>query len=138
VHMMLLGWGGDCLEGINENKAPWSNRIKRSVEVIHGAGILHGDLRTANMLWNNRARSVMLIDFERAVLWDDPPSPANPLCPISPDKRKLLKCSLLSHSLATEVYMMLKGIEQPESKFLSDNGEPLRADRGDDVVVFHQ
>jgi serine/threonine protein kinase len=69
VHMMLLGWGGDCLEGINENKAPWSNRIKRSVEVIHGAGILHGDLRTANMLWNNRARSVMLIDFERAVLW---------------------------------------------------------------------
>jgi hypothetical protein len=33
---------------------------------------------------------------------------------------------------------MLKGIEQPESKFLSDNGEPLRADRGDDVVVFHQ
>ncbi|MCJ1413000.1 hypothetical protein MMC19_007101 [Ptychographa xylographoides] len=88
VHMMLLGWGGDCLIGIDENKAPWADRIQRSIEAIHKEGVLHGDLRTANMLWNEGARSVVLIDFERAVLRDDSPSPATPLCPVSPNKGK--------------------------------------------------
>ena len=116
VHMILLGWAGSCLEIGDEHQALWSDLIQRSVDAIHGVGVLHGDLRAPNMLWNEETCSVMLIDFERAKVWDESLLPGIPLSPVSPNKRKrasdpkenLIKSSLSSFSLALEVSLMQK------------------------------
>lgn len=119
VHMMLLAWGGSCLEGKDEHQRPLSNHIRHAVDAIHKAGVLHGDLRMANMLWNQESRRVMLIDFERAKICYEPLSSGMPLCPVSPNKRKTttdLQQSLMvyassSYSLARELLTM-RGIDQ--------------------------
>lgn len=38
---------------------------------IHGAGVLHRDIRMANLVWNEEKKRIMVIDFERAVIVKD-------------------------------------------------------------------
>ncbi|KAG6117818.1 hypothetical protein E4U13_000767 [Claviceps humidiphila] len=40
------------------------------MESVHGRGVLHGDVRWENVLFNPETSDVMVIDFERAGLLD--------------------------------------------------------------------
>jgi tRNA A-37 threonylcarbamoyl transferase component Bud32 len=60
-HMLLMAWGGREM-GTGER----STEISRSTALIRKLGVLHGDLRLQNMLWNDELGQVMIIDFHRS------------------------------------------------------------------------
>ncbi|PCG88212.1 Lipopolysaccharide kinase [Penicillium occitanis (nom. inval.)] len=60
-HMLLMAWGGREL-GTDERLT----EISRSTALIHKLGVVHGDLRLQNMLWNDELGRVMIIDFHRS------------------------------------------------------------------------
>ena len=66
VHLMLLSWGGEeawrC--GIEEERL----RLEaiRSYQEVAAQGVLQGDLRPPNILWNTELDRAILIDFEFA------------------------------------------------------------------------
>ena len=70
VHMMILSWAGESLDDSKVLKRVDQRTldvmVTQSIEDIHHAGVLHADLRAANMLWNQETGRVMLIDFERS------------------------------------------------------------------------
>ncbi|KAK3173022.1 hypothetical protein OEA41_006350 [Lepraria neglecta] len=70
VHFMLLSWAGECLDGSKTSTGTdgqrWTSDLVRAVNAIHGAGVLHRDIRMPNLLWNEETKRVMVIDFERA------------------------------------------------------------------------
>ncbi|CAK7230295.1 hypothetical protein SCUCBS95973_007526, partial [Sporothrix curviconia] len=41
---------------------------QRTLREVEAFGVVHGDIRAANLLWNEDLQRVMLIDFDRAVL----------------------------------------------------------------------
>lgn len=43
-----------------------SAQIEQSVQALERAGVVHGDLRDANMLWNEEVKGVMIVHFERS------------------------------------------------------------------------
>ncbi|OJJ47661.1 hypothetical protein ASPZODRAFT_1739647 [Penicilliopsis zonata CBS 506.65] len=60
-HMLLMAWGGESIEP-GEKRA----EIARSVKKIRKLGVVHGDLRLQNLLWNHELGRVMIIDFHRS------------------------------------------------------------------------
>jgi tRNA A-37 threonylcarbamoyl transferase component Bud32 len=70
VHMMILSWAGERLDKSKISRGVDRKRlgimVTQSIEEIHHTGVLHADLRIANMLWNAETERVMLIDFERS------------------------------------------------------------------------
>ncbi|KAI8931109.1 hypothetical protein NX059_012119 [Plenodomus lindquistii] len=68
VHMMFLSYGGKRMDKqlASADKTFASQQVDKSVKAIRMLGILHRDLAPRNMLWDDRARRVMVIDFERA------------------------------------------------------------------------
>ncbi|GAB0139112.1 hypothetical protein EsDP_00007327 [Epichloe bromicola] len=85
VHMMLLSWGGSCLEEVDVlNRAKIRQEVVRSLRALHLHGVAHTDVRDTNVLWNEQSGRVMVIDFEQAVL-SDLPRPS--LAPTVPNKR---------------------------------------------------
>jgi predicted Ser/Thr protein kinase len=89
IHMMFLSWGGDRIDSgslAEDERQKRKQEVVCSVQAIHAEGILHKDIRTENVLWNEEVGRVMLIDFERAALVDPL---RRPLLPASPNlKRK--------------------------------------------------
>ncbi|KAG4024915.1 hypothetical protein MFRU_090g00020 [Monilinia fructicola] len=90
VHMMILSWAGERLdksEAVKDvDQKVLSTMVTQSIERIHHAGILHADLRIANILWNAEIRRVILIDFERAELMKG--SERQALAPISSNQKR--------------------------------------------------
>ena len=87
IHLTFLSWGGpDLLEiAISERKSEETRReVVRSVRALHVHGVVHTDIRLANVLWNEETGRAMVIDFEQAVLLELP-RPA--LAPVAPNKR---------------------------------------------------
>jgi hypothetical protein len=60
-HMLLMSWGGREM-GMGERL----DEISRSTALIRKLGVMHGDLRLQNMLWNDEMGRVMIIDFHRS------------------------------------------------------------------------
>ncbi|EED11524.1 conserved hypothetical protein [Talaromyces stipitatus ATCC 10500] len=60
-HMLLMAWGGKNI-GVGERLT----EISRSRTLIRKLGVVHGDLRLQNMLWNDELGRVMIIDFHRS------------------------------------------------------------------------
>ncbi|QGA17632.1 hypothetical protein EYB26_005307 [Talaromyces marneffei] len=60
-HMLLMAWGGREM-GTGERLT----EISRSTALIRKLGVMHGDLRLQNMLWNDELGRVMIIDFHRS------------------------------------------------------------------------
>ncbi|KAG7103053.1 hypothetical protein HYQ44_017141 [Verticillium longisporum] len=56
----------------------------RSLQAVHEHGVVHNDVRVANMLVNLEMNGVMMIDFERASLLT---LPRHPLAQLVPNKR---------------------------------------------------
>ncbi|KAG6105893.1 hypothetical protein E4U13_007666, partial [Claviceps humidiphila] len=77
VHMMFMSWGGLLLDddkmdqlGVLDEIA-WVDEGIEALDAVHGKGVLHCDVRWANILYNPDTNGIMLIDFERAELFDE-------------------------------------------------------------------
>ncbi|KND90494.1 hypothetical protein TOPH_04667 [Tolypocladium ophioglossoides CBS 100239] len=85
VHLTFLSWGGykmDELSAAGAAKMPLAAKVERSLRSIHRRGVVHGDVRKENVL------TVLIIDFERALLLQPPRSP---LLPLVPNKKALMQ-----------------------------------------------
>ncbi|OJD23050.1 hypothetical protein ACJ73_05597 [Blastomyces percursus] len=64
-HMLLMSWAGESIENVKD-KEVLSHEISRSKKEIRMLGVVHKDLRSANMLWNDELLRVLIIDFHRS------------------------------------------------------------------------
>ena len=64
VHMMLMSWGGK--EADEADVPNIEEEVKRSFAELRQEGVVHGDKREPNMLWNEERQRVMVVDFDRA------------------------------------------------------------------------
>ncbi|ENH66347.1 Reticulocyte-binding protein 2 like protein a [Fusarium oxysporum f. sp. cubense race 1] len=87
VHMSFLSWGGcsiDRAQRTGDMDRSLEDEAIRSLRAMHREGVVHKDVRLANMLFNPETNRVMVIDFERALLL----KPARrPLAQLVPNKR---------------------------------------------------
>ncbi|EXL63843.1 hypothetical protein FOPG_19885 [Fusarium oxysporum f. sp. conglutinans race 2 54008] len=87
VHMTFLSWGGCSInraQGIGDMDRSLEDEAVRSLRAMHREGVVHKDVRLANMLFNPETNGVMVIDFERALLLNPP---RRPLAQLVPNKR---------------------------------------------------
>ncbi|EDN08383.1 predicted protein [Histoplasma mississippiense (nom. inval.)] len=68
THMLLLSWAGKPISEVmkSDNSACVIEMTSQSLQAIHLAGVLHGDVEPQNILWNEDCNRPMLVDFERA------------------------------------------------------------------------
>jgi len=89
VHLMLLSWAGKCLDGsktaTGTDGQRWTSDLVHAVNAIHGAGVLHRDIRMPNLQWNEETKRVMVIDFERAEIVK---AVRRALLPMSPNRKR--------------------------------------------------
>lgn len=88
IHMTFLSWGGhdlDPTETAGGADEQLQGKAMQSLHAIHQQGVVHKDVRTANMLFNAEVNGVMMIDFERALLLEPP---RRPLGQLVPNKRR--------------------------------------------------
>ncbi|KAI0115079.1 hypothetical protein F4814DRAFT_305700 [Daldinia grandis] len=76
-YMMFLSWGGATDESVT------AEEVKRCLGTIHRAGVIHRDVRWANVLRNPQTHKVMMIDFERSII----KPMQRPLSQVAPNKR---------------------------------------------------
>ena len=85
IYLMLVLWGGLSLDEAEvSDKAKVKRGLVQSVRVLYAHGVAHTDVRDANVLWDEKTKRAMVIDFEQAVLAERP-RPA--LAPVVPNKR---------------------------------------------------
>ncbi|EWZ27917.1 hypothetical protein FOZG_18382 [Fusarium oxysporum Fo47] len=87
VHMTFLSWGGcsiDRAQRIGDMDRSLEDEAIRSLRAMHREGVVHKDVRLANILFNPETSGVMVIDFERALLLNPP---RRPLAQLVPNKR---------------------------------------------------
>ncbi|GLA56185.1 hypothetical protein AnigIFM63604_005155, partial [Aspergillus niger] len=65
-HMLIMAWGGEPIPEIERDKR--TGEIVRSEKEILSLGVLHRDLRLANILWNAELGRALIIDFHYAAL----------------------------------------------------------------------
>ncbi|EXL39751.1 hypothetical protein FOCG_17662 [Fusarium oxysporum f. sp. radicis-lycopersici 26381] len=83
-----MSWGGHCVDKVqlgNDGMMQLEAKTRTSLTTLHRRGVIHKDIRAANILYDPRTDNVLLIDFERAALLD---KPRHPLAPLVPNKRK--------------------------------------------------
>ncbi|KAK6829337.1 hypothetical protein PG995_005377 [Apiospora arundinis] len=87
VHMTFLSWGGlSIAQSVNgDGQKALQYEAIRALQALHQEGVIHRDVRSANMLSNAETNGVMLIDFERSSLLQPP---RRPLAQLVPNKRK--------------------------------------------------
>ncbi|KAI1127582.1 hypothetical protein F5Y10DRAFT_192290 [Nemania abortiva] len=66
VHMMLMSWAGEVAADVDV--LDLAAERKRSSRAVWNEGVIHGDERDPNILWNLERHGVMLVDFDRAAL----------------------------------------------------------------------
>ncbi|CAG7936306.1 unnamed protein product [Penicillium salamii] len=66
-HMLIMGWGGESTATM-EQTPELLGHIRKSFKEIKALGIVHGDLRFDNVLWNNELGRALIIDFHRYTL----------------------------------------------------------------------
>lgn len=90
MHFLLLSWSGECLDerkfSTGREGQTWTTDLVNAVNFIHRAGVLHRDIRWANLLWNEETKRIMVIDFERAVIVKATTRQA--LLPMSPNRKR--------------------------------------------------
>ncbi|KAH7123430.1 hypothetical protein B0J13DRAFT_566621 [Dactylonectria estremocensis] len=65
VHMLLLSWVGDTVVMNDSVLVEEKTRLR---EILRKQGVVHNDLRQANLLWSDEHDRIMLIDFNLAIL----------------------------------------------------------------------
>ncbi|KAK9364330.1 hypothetical protein V1509DRAFT_636732, partial [Lipomyces kononenkoae] len=66
-HMLLMAWGGRDTTELEHSQA-LLHEIERSRKEIRALGVVHGDFRYENILWNEELGRALIIDFHRATL----------------------------------------------------------------------
>ncbi|CAG8095457.1 unnamed protein product [Penicillium olsonii] len=66
-HMLIMGWGGVSTATM-EPTSELVGQISKSYKEIKALGIVHGDLRFDNVLWNSELGRALIIDFHRSTL----------------------------------------------------------------------
>jgi hypothetical protein len=66
-HMLVMGWGGDSTASMDLTPT-LLQEIHKSNKEVRALGIIHGDLRRDNVLWNEELGRALLIDFHRSTL----------------------------------------------------------------------
>ena len=85
IYLVLLSCGGRSLYDVEvSGEAKVQREVIQSVRALHLHGVIHTDVRDANVLWDEDAQRAMVIDFEQAVLVE---RPRPVLAPIVPNKR---------------------------------------------------
>ncbi len=87
VSFLLLSWGGNSLDEPGTMKAldPDARRdLVPAVQALHRKGIVHTDIRRANLVWSGELGRLLFIDFERALLL---PLRRRALAPVLPNQR---------------------------------------------------
>jgi Ser/Thr protein kinase RdoA (MazF antagonist) len=65
VYLMLVSWGGRSLDEVEvSEKAKVNREVVQSVRALHTYGVVHTDVRDANVLWDEETERAMVIDFE--------------------------------------------------------------------------
>ena len=93
MHFLLLSWAGKSLDDSKTapgiDRQTWAMDLVRAVNAIHGAGVLHQDIRMPNLLWNEETKRVMVIDFEGAeIVKSKAQTVRQALAPISPNRKR--------------------------------------------------
>ncbi|KAI5362597.1 hypothetical protein J4E82_011695 [Alternaria postmessia] len=85
-HMMFLSYGGKRMDKhlAADGKLFVSQQTEASVQAVRLLGVLHTDLAKRNMLWEDRTRRMMVIDFERAKMVE----PRRPLGAVSANAKR--------------------------------------------------
>ncbi|PON19986.1 hypothetical protein TGAM01_v211146 [Trichoderma gamsii] len=124
VHLTFLSWGGYKLNN-SGNASDMSKRLVdgalRTLESIHRKGVVHKDVRGANMLYNPETNRVMMIDFERSLLVQ--PS-RRALAQLVPNKRAWSRESSGKRAvrhLTSDRYQIEDDILMAKSAFLKPN-----------------
>ncbi|KAI9844713.1 MAG: hypothetical protein M1838_002071 [Thelocarpon superellum] len=88
MHILLLSWAGRRIDdpvSIMDNPR-MKSKIAQAFKGLRDAGIQHNDESSRNILWDDRVRRIMVIDFERAGIVRE--SPPLLLSPSSGNKRR--------------------------------------------------
>jgi tRNA A-37 threonylcarbamoyl transferase component Bud32 len=74
IYFTLLSWGGCALYEYDRwGRKEISQQVSLLLQAMEDHGVEHGDVRDANILWDEKAGRAMMIDFDRAVLDKDRP-----------------------------------------------------------------
>ncbi|EFR02732.1 hypothetical protein MGYG_05731 [Nannizzia gypsea CBS 118893] len=68
VHYLLLSWAGDDLDSIPGRDVDFYREARKLQKELGRYGVVHGDIRPANITWNSELSRAMLIDFDQARL----------------------------------------------------------------------
>ncbi|KAM5476740.1 hypothetical protein MauCBS54593_000010 [Microsporum audouinii] len=68
VHYLLLSWAGDSLDDIPCCDIDFHHEGRKLQKELGRYGVVHGDVRPANITWNSELSRPMLIDFDQARL----------------------------------------------------------------------
>ena len=92
IHMMFMAWGGEALGGCRQILAHVEKDVSQmaaeGMEAMHALGVLHRDVATRNMLWNEECGRVMFVDFERSVVFETGQKQRQPLGVISGNRKR--------------------------------------------------
>ena len=66
-HMLLMAWAGTETTKLEHTKT-LLHEIARSKKEIHALGVVHGDFRFENILWNAELGRALIIEFHRSKL----------------------------------------------------------------------
>ena len=135
-YLVMEWYGGSSLADVLARRGPFSweqatrcvVEIGGAVESFHQHGAVHGDLKPANILFDQRERPV-LIDFGSAVLNDEARSGPHPVTPEHASPEFLIDGPTVSgdlYSLASTYFELLSGVA-PFGDRESDTAEPMSA-----------
>ena len=93
VHLTCMSWAGRKLRSMEATSGmakELAEQTLQSLKLMHQAGVVHRDVREANLMFNPETSGIMIIDFERSSLV---PPLRQVLGPVVPNKRAWSKDS---------------------------------------------
>lgn len=101
TYFLFMAWGGRVLVKKRERKnEKYSRGLRHALQAIHKRGVVHTDIRPANVLWDDKTERLMIIDFERASIDDELHSDLAPF--IHVPKRRSKRIKLRKQATKTE------------------------------------
>ena len=87
-HFLLLSWAGTALhnpivihqiQSQGRGRMYWEDQLTQILNAVRRQGVIHGDIREANVLWDADSQQFCLLDFERSQLVSRPSRVLRPI-----------------------------------------------------------